>query len=80
MQAQFKIIDNVKFLNKLNKIANKARKYDYSVPEIVDSQELTNQTVIINDRKFVVNYTVYTIDYEIFSAGNCSLIAKFDHI
>ncbi len=80
MQAQFKIIDNVKFLNKLNKIANKARKYGYSVPEIVDSQELTNQTVIINDRKFVVNYTVYTIDYEIFSAGNCSLIAKFDHI
>lgn len=80
MQAQFKVIDNEKFLNKLNKIANKARKYGYFVPKIVNSQELTNQTVIVNDRKFVVNYTVYTIDYEIFSAGDCSLIAKFDHV
>ena len=80
MQAQFQIIDNEKFLNKLNKIANKAKKYGYSVPKIVDSQELTNQEVYINDRKFVVNYTVYTIDYDVFSAGNCTLIAKFNHI
>lgn len=80
MQAQFKVIDNEKFLNKLNKIANKARKYGYFVPKIINSQELTNQTIIINDRKFVVNYTVYTIEYEIFSAGDCSLIAKFDHV